>query len=366
MEGGEAGFHAVGLGVAADERDHLVGLALDGGFDGGFTGEEGLVGIGLGRDVGGGTLGDAGLGHADFHAGDILFDDLTEGIAGTAEFGVAESVGGGIGREVVAVGIDEALGDDDLTEFLSLEDAADVFENLLLVERNLGEEDDVGRIVRVILPLGEGGAGGDPAGGAAHDLDDGDEVALAHGFVVTSEFAHGGGEILDDRAVAGSVVGERKIVVDRLGHADDAELVALRSRELGNFVGRVLGIVAADVEKVADVVGLEDFEHAVEIGLFLELEAAGAEGGAGRVLESADLLLGLAGQIDKILLENAEDAVERAVNLLDALVVQRFGNDARDTGVNDGGGAAGLAHQDVSYEFSHDSVVLNLDRESTT
>ena len=112
--------------------------------------------------------------------------------------------------------------------------------------------------------------------------------------------------------------------------------------------------------------GLEDFEHAVEIGLFLELEAAGAEGGAGRVLESADLLLGLAGQIDKILLENAEDAVERAVNLLDALVVQRFGNDARDTGVNDGGGAAGLAHQDVSYEFSHDSVVLNLDRESTT
>jgi hypothetical protein len=25
-----------------------------------------------------------------------------------------------------------------------------------------------------------------------------------------------------------------------------------------------------------------------------------------------------------------------------------------------------LAHQDVSYEFSHDSVVLNLDRESTT
>jgi hypothetical protein len=33
---------------------------------------------------------------------------------------VAEGVGGGVGREVVAVGIDEALGDDDLAEFLAL------------------------------------------------------------------------------------------------------------------------------------------------------------------------------------------------------------------------------------------------------
>jgi hypothetical protein len=35
-------------------------------------------------------------------------------------------------------------------------------------------------------------------------------------------------------------------------------------------------------------------------------------------------------------------------------VVERFGDDARDAGINDGGGATGLAHQDISYEFSHD------------
>ena len=161
------------------------------------------------------------------------------------------------------------------------------------------------------------------------------------------------------------MVGEREIVIDRLRDADDAELVALRLRELGDLVGGVLGVVAADVEEVADVVRLEDFKDAVEIGLLLELVTAGAEGGAGRVLEGADLLLGLGREVDQVFLENTEHAVERAVNLLDALMVERFGNDAGDAGVNDGGGATGLAHQNVSYEFSHDSVVLNLYGDST-
>ena len=101
---------------------------------------------------------------------------------------------------------------------------------------------------------------------------------------------------------------------------------------------------------------LEHLEHAVEVGLLLELVAAGAEGGAGRVPEGADLLLRLGGEIDEVLAEDAEHAVQRAVDLLDAVMVQRLGDDAGDAGVDDGGGAAGLAHQDISYEFSHDSI----------
>jgi hypothetical protein len=34
-------------------------------------------------------------------------------------------------------------------------------------------------------------------------------------------------------------------------------------------------------------------------------------------------------------------------------VVEGLVDDAGDAGVDDGGGAAGLAYQDVSYEFSH-------------
>jgi hypothetical protein len=70
---------------------------------------------------------------------------------------------------------------------LALEDAADVIEELLLGEGNLGEIDEVRGIVRVVAALGERGAGGDPAGVATHDLDDGNEVALAHGLGVERE-----------------------------------------------------------------------------------------------------------------------------------------------------------------------------------
>jgi hypothetical protein len=35
-------------------------------------------------------------------------------------------------------------------------------------------------------------------------------------------------------------------------------------------------------------------------------------------------------------------------------MVQRLDDDARDAGVDDGSGSAGLAHQDIAYEFSHE------------
>ncbi len=88
--------------------------------------------------------------------------------------------------------------------------------------------------------------------------------------------------------------------------------------------------------------------------LLLELVAHGAEGGAGRVAEGADLLLRLGGEVDQVFLQDAEHTVEAAVDLLYPAMVERFGDDARNAGINDGGGAAGLAHQDISYEFSHD------------
>ena len=209
------------------------------------------------------------------------------------------------------------------------------------------------RIVRVVAALGEGGAGGDPAGGAAHHFDDGNEVALAHRLVVAGDFLDGGGDVFDRAGVAGRVVGDGEVVIDRLRHADDAELVALLLGELGNLVCGVLRVVAADVEKVADVVRLEDLEDAFEVLLFLEFVAAGAEGGAGGVAEGADLLLGLGGEIDQVFLQDAEHAVQRAVDFLDALVVQSLRDDAGDAGIDDGGGATGLAHQNISYEFSH-------------
>ena len=207
----------------------------------------------------------------------------------------------------------------------------------------------------MVAALGERGTGGNPTGGTAHDLDDGNEVALAHGLAVAGDFTDGGGEILDHAAVAGAVVGDRQIVVDRLRHTDNAELVALFLGEFGNLVGGVLRVIATDVEEVADVVRLEDLEHAFEILLLLELVTAGAEGGAGGVPEGADLLLRLGCQIDQILVQDAQYPIQSAVDFLYALVVERLSHDARDTGVDNRSGSAGLAHQDISYEFRHES-----------
>src|SRR5690606_1913248 len=139
--------------------------------------------------------------------------------AGAAELGVAEGVGGGVSGDVVAVGVDETFADDDHAVFLALEDTADVLEALVLVERDFRKIDQVRRVVRVVAALGERGAGGDPAGGAAHDLDDRDEVALAHGFVVAGEFADRGGGVFDHAAVAGRVIGDGKVVIDGLRNA---------------------------------------------------------------------------------------------------------------------------------------------------
>ncbi len=125
--------------------------------------------------------------------------------------------------------------------------------------------------------------------------------------------------------------------------------------EFGNLVRSVLRIIATRVEEVADVVSLENLEHALEILLFLEFVTASAQSSAGGVAKTADGLLRLGGEVDQVFLKDAKDTVEAAVNFFDATVVQGFGDDARHTGVDDGGGATGLAHQNISYEFSHGS-----------
>ena len=70
-----------------------------------------------------------------------------------------------------------------------------------------------------------------------------------------------------------------------------------------------------------------------------------------------DGLLGLPGEVDKVLMKDAEHAVEGTVDLLDGGMVEGFRDHAGNTGVDDGRGAAGLAHEDIAYKFfSHDRV----------
>ena len=73
------------------------------------------------------------------------------------------------------------------------------------------------------------------------------------------------------------MIGVGKVVVYGLGHPDDAQGIIAGNGLLVQFVGGVLGVVAARVEEIADVVSLENFKQAVHvlgglIGLFLKID----------------------------------------------------------------------------------------------
>ena len=91
--------------------------------------------------------------------------------------------------------------------------AADAVAYLLDIERHFGNEDHV-------RSPGDSGVEGDPAGVAAHDLDDEDAV-MALGRRVQAIDRLGGN--LQRRVEAEGEIGGAEVVVDRLRHADDRQ-----------------------------------------------------------------------------------------------------------------------------------------------
>ena len=208
---------------------------------------------------------------------------------------------------------------------------------------------------------GQHGTGGNPTRRPAHDFNETARAVISgHAFYIGGDFHDGGAAVFDGGTVAGAVVGVRQVVVNRLGDADDAHFVAALDGLLVDFMGGVLGIVAADVKEIADVVRLEDLEEAVQVarglfGLFLEIELVAARAQRGRrgVLEAGDGAGLFLGNVNQLLVQHAEDAVEPAVNALDAVVFARFLHDACHAGVDDRGGAARLSHEKIARQFSH-------------
>ena len=310
-----------------------------------------------------GALGDAQLGGAGLDAIEAGLDESTEVFAGAAEDGVAERVGAGsVGAEVVAGGVLDAFGDDDEAMTVALEDFFDAADEVVGVEGDFREQHDVrrgvvvvgvldGLVFTLVATLREDGRGGEPAGVAAHDFKDRDEVVLAHGGVIESGLTDGHADVLGDGAEAGAVVGQGKVVVDGLRHADDTEFVAALLGEGVDLGGGVLGVIATDVVEVADVVRFEDLEDAVKVFGLLHLVAAGAEGGAWGVAESAEGLLGFGGEVDELFVEDALDTIETTVDLDDfVLMLEGFRDHPGEAGVDDGGRTAALRDEKVANE----------------
>ena len=93
---------------------------------------------------------------------------------------------------------------------------------------------------------------------AAHDHVDFD----AHERAIVEVVAHEGlRHEFGRRAKPRAMIGDHEIVVDRLWDMDDAQIIVVVNGYFVNDVRRLCRVIAADIEEVADVVLLEDFEH---------------------------------------------------------------------------------------------------------
>ena len=160
------------------------------------------------------------------------------------------------------------------------------------------------------------------------------------------------------------MVGAEEVVVDGLGHAHDAALVADFLHVLGDLVAGIHGVVAAVVEEVADIVLLEDLQDALVIGVVHirigHLIAAGTQGGRGSVLQKLQFRGILLAHVEQPVVQNALDTVLRAQNAGDVGVLQRGVDHAVRAGVDDGSGAAGLAEDTCAFQFTHEKILLRI------
>ena len=207
------------------------------------------------------------VGFAD-HVGDERRD--------ATQLRVAEGVfRAGIGEEA-SICVGRAFGDDDHAVADALHGLLDARQEGHRIEGDLREQDDVRR--RIAALAGESACGGDPAGVAAHHLHHEHFGGGArHRGDVERGLQRRDGDVLRDRAEARAAVGEGQVVIHGLRHADAGDGIAERLAHLRDLVRGVHRIIAAVVEEIADVMGLEDLDQPLIFGAVLvetlELEA---------------------------------------------------------------------------------------------
>ena len=121
------------------------------------------------------------------------------------------------------------------------------------------------------------------------------------------------------------------------------------------------GIVAADIEEGADLMRLQHLENLVAI-FGVGLVAGRAERGGRRIGHHFEIVAGLLGQIEEILVDDAAHAVMGAIDALDAGEFARLQHHARERLVDDGGRAAALG--DENFLRRHEILPSEMPRSS--
>ncbi len=166
---------------------------------------------------------------------------------------------------------------------------------------------------------GDTGGVGDPAGIAAHDLNDDDAVVRVGGGV---NAINGFGGDHDGGVEAEGLVGAVDVVIDGLGNADGVDAV------VGKIESDGLRVVSAESDERVNLVELENFLHLLDAaGDLLHVGAGGVEDGAALELNAVGVL---ERQRDEVVVEHTAPPVEEADEFvavgLDSLAYRRIDN----------------------------------------
>ena len=143
------------------------------------------------------------------------------------------------------------------------------------------------------------------------------------------------------------VVVADQIVVNGLGDVDAAQRVIGFERLLAHDAHGVRRIVATDVEKVLNLMRLQDLENLLAVGQ-VRFVTGGAQGAGGRVGHQLQVVVGFLRQIDKIFVHDATHTVACAVNTLDRTKAPRLQRHAHQRLVDHRRGAAALCNKYLS------------------
>ena len=87
---------------------------------------------------------------------------------------------------------------------------------------------------------------------ASHDLNDGDRFLLIDRGVQRN-FTDGCSDIAGSAAVSGSMVCNRKIIIDGFRNTDKRDFLIIMSCPAGKLISSVHGVISANIENSANI-----------------------------------------------------------------------------------------------------------------
>ena len=192
-------------------------------------------------------------------AADLVTDRIFKNLACAGKLRVTEHIEplGAAFRlaDESAVLVVNALTDGNHDDIILFKFCSQVREEFFDRERTLLKVDEV-RYIRV-RQVSQNSSGSKPAGVSAHHLDDDDALCVIYAHLLL-KFGEYGSDVFGCRSESRTVIDAHQVVIDRLGTTHYLDIINAVVRTIfGKLGNRVHRIVAADIDKVTDIMLME-------------------------------------------------------------------------------------------------------------